>query len=145
MPVTASGKMKRSFVIEDVGKHGGCKTKFRPGRYLSTSPRGAALKAFSELCRIKKIRGQCTLMVKVKETTLGSKKKSFAYVLKRKKRAKPLIIRPRGSNVVIKINYENSAKSLKKKLPCKKPGQSRGRMKKRTVKKIFVRRKSKRR
>ena len=38
----------RSFTVVDVTKHGGCKTKFRGGRYKNKTPDGAARKAFSE-------------------------------------------------------------------------------------------------
>ena len=39
------------------------------GRFVSKSPESAARKAFSQACREKKIKGQCTLIVKIQETT----------------------------------------------------------------------------
>ena len=86
MVKNASGKDGyRSFTVIDVGKHGGCKTKFRAGRYINKTPVGAAKKAFTEHCRTKKIRGVCTLIITVRETTSGSKKNVFSYKLSRKK------------------------------------------------------------
>ena len=46
----------RSFTVVEVGKHGGCKTKFR-GRYVGRNAVGAARKAFNDFCRVKRIKG----------------------------------------------------------------------------------------
>ena len=134
MPVTASGKNVRSFAVVNVGKHGGCKTKFHPGRYLSTTPVGAAKKAFNELCRVKKIRGVCTLYVSVKETTKGSKNKVFTYKLRRNKLKEPVVRHPAGLKKPFVIEYQVTAKAASGDHPCLRPGQSRGKPKKRTAK-----------
>ena len=80
MVKSSSGKEGyRSFTIMDVTKHGGCKTKFRGGRYKGKTPVSAARKAFSEFCRLKRIRGRCSLNIVVQETTQGSKHKVLIY------------------------------------------------------------------
>ena len=56
MVKSSSGKVGlRSFAVVNVGKHGGCKTKFSSGRYLGRNPVSAAKKAFNTFCRQKKI------------------------------------------------------------------------------------------
>lgn len=124
---------KRSFTVINVVKHGACKTKFHGGRYRGRTAAGAARKAFTEFCRIKSIRGVCTLVVVMKETTRGSNHKVFAYKLQRRKLAEP-IIRFEGTNNEFVIYYNSTIKALKN-IPsdCTKPGQTRGRMKKRTA------------
>ena len=137
MVKNASGKSGyRSFTIVGVGKQNNCKTKFHGGKYVSRTASGAARKAFSELCRIKAMRGQCTLNVSIKETTQGSKKKVYTYKLKRYKLAKP-VIRFEGTNNEYVNIYGFKATSLKgrKITPakkCKSKKQTRGRMSKRT-------------
>jgi len=123
----------RSFTIIEVGKHGGCRTKFHGGRYVGRNPVGAARKAFSDFCRVKRIKGVCALVVTVKETTSGSKGKVFSYKLNRRKLAEP-IIRLEGTNSEFVVEYGVSAKSTTVPVACKTPGQTRGRMKKRTAK-----------
>lgn len=125
----------RSFTVIDLKKSQGCKTKYHGGRYISKTPAGAAKKAFSEHCRIKRIRGICTLNVVVKETTQGSTNKVFAYKLHRRKLANP-IIRFEGQPNEYVIEYQPHAKAIKN-IPsaCKDNSQSRGRMKKHTAKK----------
>lgn len=133
MVKSASGKMNmRSFEVVEASKHGGCKTKSKPGRYVKRTPYGAALNAFSRLCAKKRIKGQCTLVVGVRETTAGSKHKVFRYKMKRAKLAQPLIMME-GTDREYVIEYKSSGKSLKGQGPgCKTPGQTRGRMKTKT-------------
>jgi len=125
----------RSFTVVNVKKHGGCKTKFHGGRYRNKTPAGAAKKAFTEYCRIKRTRNKCTLVIVVKETTRGSAGKVFAYKLQRHKLADP-IIRLEGTNSEFVIEHKSTIKSLKS-VPtdCSRPGQTRGRAKKRTARK----------
>ena len=123
----------RSFTIVEVSKHGGCKTKFKQGRYISKTPAGAAMKAFNAHCRKKRIRGVCTLVVTLKETTSGKGGKLFSYKLKRRKLAEP-VIRLEGTPNEFVIEYKPEAKSVKVPESCRKPGQTRGRMLKRTIK-----------
>ena len=103
---------KRTFKVVDVRKHGGCDTKFKGGRFVSRTASGAARKAFNALCRVKKIRGKCTLTVVMKETTKGSAGKQYAYKLHRNKLTKPLVMM-RGTPQQYKIEYEITAESLK--------------------------------
>lgn len=134
MVKSSSGKANlRSFTIVNVSKHNGCKTKFRGGRYLSRNPASAAKKAFNEHCRVKRIRGVCTLHVTVEETTQGSKHKRFTYKLNRRKLQEP-IVRFEGSPNEYKIQYMVHAKAAANPSNCKRqtPVQTRGRMAKLT-------------
>ena len=123
----------RSFTIVDVTKHGGCRTKFHGGLYKSRNPVGAARKAFTKFCKAKRIRGVCTLFVTVRETTAGSKKKTYTYKLNRHKLAKPLVRRPKGGKEFV-IEYKSTALSTDVEESCRKskPIQTRGRMKTKT-------------
>ena len=135
MVKSSSGKVgMRSFTVVNVGKHGGCKTKFNAGRYLNRNPVGAARKAFNRFCRQKRIKGVCTLVVTVKETTQGSKNKLFTYKLHRRKLATPMVMFE-GTNNEYVVEYTLDAKSVDTPVDCKKQGQSRGRMTKRTRRK----------
>tara|TARA_B100001093_G_C26677389_1_gene948900 strand:- start:415 stop:882 length:468 start_codon:yes stop_codon:yes gene_type:complete len=132
MVKSSTGKMNmRSFEVMEAFKHGGCKTKSHAGRYVARTPFQAAAKAFTRLCKYKRIRGQCTLVVAVRETTSGSVHKVYRYKLKRSKLPEPLVMME-GTNKEFVIEYNVSGKSLKDNSPCKKPGQSRGRMKSKT-------------
>lgn len=128
----------RSFTVTEAGKHGSCPTKFKGGRYTGRTPHGAALKAFNQLCRVKKIRGVCTLLVTVKETTRDGNGKSFTYKCKRSKLDKPIVMM-KGTPKEYKIKYASTAHSMKGKLThCKREGKTSGPMKalrKRTQKK----------
>ena len=120
----------RTFAVVDVRKMGKCQTKFKSGRYTGKAPVNAALKAFNELCRLKKIRGVCTLTVSVRETTRGSEGKVFTYKLQRMKLKEPLV-RFEGTPKEFTINYKNVAKSITVDSleACRKPGgKSSGRM-----------------
>src|SRR3989344_4166755 len=122
---------KRSFTINNITKVDGCPTKFShhdyTGRYEKRNPVQAAKNALSELCRLKKIHGQCTLYIEMRETTQNSKHKVFAYHVKRVKLDKPKDIGDR------EYHYVNVAKSVDK-LPtksCKSSRKSSGPMKSR--------------
>jgi hypothetical protein len=123
----------RSFTIIDVGRQGGCKTKFHGGRYVGRTPAGAARKAFTELCRLKGVRGVCTLNIAMQETTSSSNKKVFMYKLQRHKLKEPLVRSVGGKEWV--IEYKSTIKSVNS-MPdaCKGTTKSRGRMKKYTAK-----------
>ena len=82
------------------------------GRFESKDPAGAARKAFNQACRDKNIKGQCTLVVKLQETTAGSRKKVYTYKLKRIKLKKPIIM-VRGG-VEYPIEYDTKIESLNK-------------------------------
>ena len=131
---TSGDEGYRSFTVIKVGKHGSCKTKGTGGRFINKTPAGAARKAFTELCRIKRIRGVCTLLITIQETTNGSACKVFTYKLNRIKLKKPLI-RLEGTNNEFVIEYETNIKSTDIPEDCRNPGQSRGRKKKKTSRK----------
>ena len=124
---------KRTFTVHDARKAGGCKTKFAKknytGVFVSKSASGAASKAFSKLCRVKKIKGQCSLLLTMRETTQGKKTKAdgspklYNYRLTREKLKVPLELKGRV------INYKNTCKSMKNmpavpKKGCKKSSGS---------------------
>jgi hypothetical protein len=141
MVKTSSGKEGyRAFSVVNVSKHGGCPTKFgkkgKGGRYISKTPANAARKAFTELCRTKRIRGICTLIVTIRETTKNSKHKIFTYKLKRNKLSKPMVMME-GTDREYVIAYNTTIKSVKAQENCdpKKKGKTRGRRLKRTARK----------
>jgi hypothetical protein len=134
MVKSASGKEgMRSFTIVSANKHGGCKTKFGSGGlYRSRTPVAAAKKAFNELCRTKRIKGVCTLIITIKETTRNSKNKYYSYKLNRHKLKTPIILQGSAGEYV--IEYKSTAKShgnhtnSSHKHPCHSvKGQTRGR------------------
>ena len=129
MVVSSSGKKGlRSFTVIDARHVDSCKTKFLvrgdSGRYLNRNPAAAAKKAFGQLCRLKKIRGQCAMYISVRETTQNSNTRVFTYKLNRKKLPEPVIIA--GS----KREYVTKIKSVKQ-MPdnCKKSRKTSGPMK----------------
>lgn len=136
MVKSTSGKEKRSFTVVDARRVDGCATKFKvkgdTGRYISNDARGASKKAFTTLCRIKRIRGQCALVITMKETTQGSSGKELTYKLRRQKLETPIVLGDRT------YEYETVVKAVKDKkgLTCKSnKGKSSGPMKSRKSKK----------
>ena len=91
-----SSSGKRSFTINHAYHVDGCPTKFShndyTGRYKAHTPQRAAEKALSYLCHVKRIKGQCTLYIEMRETTQGSEHKIFAYKVKRIRYATPLVV-----------------------------------------------------
>jgi hypothetical protein len=120
---------ERSFTIEMAAHVDGCPTKFSrkdfSGRYVSRNPAGAASKALTQLCNVKKVKGQCTLFLKMRETTQGSKRKEYLYNVKREKLSNPVEI----TNGVM-VEYKNVVKSRDSMPNCKKSHKSSGRMRK---------------
>ena len=121
---------KRSFKVEYVTTVRGCPTKFnKDSRYMSTTPSGAAKKAHTYLCNHKNIKGSCTLVITMHETSRDSKGKSFTYKVTRRKLDEPVVL----SNGAT-FYYETKAHKhhqLKKSPDC--PKQSRGVMRKHSV------------
>jgi hypothetical protein len=130
MVKSVSGKKKnlRSFTIEYALNKKGCPTKFYnkdyTGRYLSRDAASAAKKAVSQLCRVKRIEGQCVIYVEMRETTQGEGGKIFKYKVRRRKLDEK---GPFGNE------FEMIAKSLNTKTnksnppKCTNPGKSSGR------------------
>ena len=94
--VSLSESGKRSFTINRAYHVDGCPTKFsnadNTGRYEAFTPQRAAEKALIHLCKVKRIRGQCTLYIEMRETTQGSEHKIFAYKVKRIRYATPKVV-----------------------------------------------------
>lgn len=103
---------KRSFKIHAVGKHENQETKFKPGRYFGRDPATAAKKAFSQLCRLKRIKGQCTLNIAIAETTVGSKHKIYPYKAKRVKLPNPKVFKQNTPDEYI-ISYDTKVHTNK--------------------------------
>lgn len=100
----------RSFTIVSVTTHTGhVKGKENlGGRFVSRTPAGAARKAAGQICRSSKIKGQCTLNIKLRETTRGSKGKEYTYSVKRVR--DPVTVERDG--VEITFNYRTKVKSI---------------------------------
>jgi hypothetical protein len=133
---------RRNFKIIDVVNKDGCASKFNAdGRYKadkSGSPAAAAKKAFTELCRVKNVRGRCVFYVTIQETTQGSANKQFTYKLMRNKLDKPLVIGEGDAKRV--IEYASVIKAMTPedvKKECKTgKKKSSGKMRRTTAKKM---------
>ena len=107
MVVVKGNRELRSFAVVGVQKEKGCPTKFNAeSRLVSANASSAAQKAFSRLCNLKRIRGKCTLIVTVKDTTQGARTqgKKYTYKVDRRKLDEPIILR-KGTNSETKIKY----------------------------------------
>lgn len=102
---------KRSFTIIRLAKRSEQDKSKSEGRYIARDVIGAAKKAFNRECRQSKIRGQCTLIIILKETTKGSKNKRYIYKMKRVKLNKSIKID--RNNKSITINYKTNAQRIK--------------------------------
>ena len=135
----------RSFTIAGTAKRAGVATKGLGGRFINKAPADAARKAFTELCRIKKIRGVCTLFVTMKDTTKGGRNngKLYTYKLQRKKLAKPMIMLE-GTDREFVIEYKSKIVRVMKGEVVKPEGdapkgaRTRGRRKRHTAKKTRI-------
>jgi hypothetical protein len=133
---------RRTFKVVEALNRDGCATKFNvDARYKSDktgSPMPAARKAFSQLCRVKNIRGRCAFYLTIQETTQGSDKKQYTYKLIRVKLAEPIVIGE--GDAQRRIEYKTEAKSMSPEdvaRDCKKgKKKSSGRMRRTTAKKM---------
>ena len=103
---------KRSFSIIRLANRNEKNKSKTSGRYVARDALGAAKKAFNRECRQSKIKGQCTLIIILKETTQRSKKRRYVYKMKRVKLQKPIKID--RNNELITINYKTNAQRIKK-------------------------------
>ena len=90
----------RSFKIISVtrsGKH----LDISGGRYVSSTPMGAARKMFSHATRLLKNCGKCTLVITLMETTANSKNKTYVYKIS--KVNNPVEIQKDGQKIVYKF------------------------------------------
>ena len=104
---------KRSFTVEQttVGNKG--------GRYLSKTPGAAARKACNKLLKGSKCK---SVNFTIKETTRGSKEKTFTYTGKIHVLPEPIIIDRGGTEyeILTKCTVKKSTRQLKKKSACSK-------------------------
>lgn len=140
MVVVKGNRELRSFAVIGVQRDNGCLTKFNEdSRFVSATPVSAAKKAFSKLCNLKRIKGKCTLVVSVVDTTQGARTqgKEYTYKVDRMKLAKPIVLQ-KGTKSEYKIKYTVRAKKAS---PKSRPtgncgaGKSHGPMKKSTPRK----------
>ena len=131
---------KRSFTINNAYHVDGCKTKFSnkdyTGRFTSHISKRAAMKALTELCHVKRIKGQCALYIEMRETTQGSKHKLYGYQCNLIKKKTQLVLNGRT------YNYDIVCKSVR--IPtekCEKSHKTSGR--KRSIRVVSRERKSK--
>ena len=80
---------KRSFIVIKVNKTNGIEIHVPRGRYISSSPRSAAEKAFTQITREKNIESG-TLLITMRETTKDSKGNMWTYNLTKQLRSEPL-------------------------------------------------------
>jgi len=102
-------KMRTFTVIEVSTVHGVVKGRENLGGvFHNETPVGAARKAASKICSMSKIRGRCTLIITVQETTRGSLNKIYRYKVTRIKDVKEVV----RDGVPITFRYVTKAVSL---------------------------------
>lgn len=104
-------RKKRSFQIVSA-KRGVKNVLVSPGgRYISSAPSGAVKKMNTNICREKKIKGNCILTIKLRETTAGSPGKEFEYRTHRVRIPKS----DKPSGLAFDPEFTTKVKSLRKK------------------------------
>lgn len=110
---------QRTFTISNVVGTDGCATKFKikgDGGHYRHSHASAARKACNQLCKLKNIKGQCAMIITVRETTQGSDKKELTYKVNRIKLKTPVILPGRPP-----MEYDTKVYSYKGTIPgCSK-------------------------
>ena len=120
--------LNRTFTIHEATTIKGCKTKVpHESRYHSSNAESAAKKAHTILCGRKRIKGSCTFIITMRETTQGSVKKLYTYKVTRRRLADSVEL----DNGVV-FDYETIAKKARKKKKSKScrhqsPGKIRSR------------------
>jgi hypothetical protein len=100
---------KRSFVVVAVNEN----TVSKTGRYLCSTPAGAAKKAFNELARKKMSKSKSKsksrsknkkrslkMVIKIQETTEGSNKKEYTYRVKRVTLKEPRVVELKNGETI---------------------------------------------
>lgn len=95
-------KSSRSFTVESIFQSGK-KLSSKGGRYISSSPTGAAKKAFSHHSKTQK-----SLEIHLKETTQGSAQKSYKYKVSKIKEDTEV----KRGNQVIHFTYKTKVKAI---------------------------------
>lgn len=83
------------------------------GLFKSKTPMAAAKKASRRICRLCGMEGQCTLIIRIKETTPDSRQKEYVYKIKRiKKETKVVKTSPDKKKINIVYKFVTKATSL---------------------------------
>lgn len=83
------------------------------GIFKSNTPVAAAKKASRRICRLCDMTGQCTIIIRIRETTADSKHKEFVYKIRRtKKETNVTKTTPDKKKVKITFKYVTKATSL---------------------------------
>lgn len=93
----------RSFTVTKA-KKGDTHYRNLGGRYMSETPSGAARKAMSQLCRHHKVKGVCSMLITIRETTQNSAHKDYVYRVRRIK--DPVTVERDG----VEVTYQYSSK-----------------------------------
>lgn len=97
----------RSFTISAIYDKGR-KIRFDGGRYMSETPAKAAAKAFNKACQYLNKKGRASLVVKLRETTSGSDKKTYMYKVRRVKQQREVY----KNGVLVVYMYTTKVKSI---------------------------------
>jgi len=101
--MTSFGAGPRSFTIVRAKRAGKNLSVKKEGRYMSTTPSGAAGKMNTQLCRQHNIKGAATVYVTLRETTAGSKKNMYSYRVQRSALAEPRQLKGRTIKFAVKV------------------------------------------
>ena len=108
----------RSFAVLSINGKGGkaaLADKDSNGRFLATTPKAAASKAFSRWCRESGKQGKCAATVTIYETTRGNQHKKYSYNALRRTHTSTADYRgkTRSSDVAITHKYVNQLYTTK--------------------------------
>ena len=99
--------MSRSFTIVSIKKSDGSKISYKNGRFMSSTPAGAAAKMYSHANRT--CRTKCnSLTILLRESTAGSAKKEYMYRVTKKKEETTVNL---GKSEVV-FGFKTKTKSL---------------------------------
>ena len=100
--------MSRSFTIVSIEKTGGAKVQYKDGRFMSSTPAGAASKMFGQAQQ--RCRDTClSFKITLREMTQGSLKKIYKYRVTRVK--DPVEIEYKNGDIVVH-EFTTKVKSL---------------------------------
>lgn len=107
----------RSFTVLSINGSGNksLNDKDVHGRFLATTPKAAASKAFSRWCRDNGKQGKCTATITVFETTRGNQHKKYSYNALRRTHEKQVKYKgkTRSQDVILDIKYVNQLYTTK--------------------------------
>ncbi|NBP13187.1 hypothetical protein EBU95_02185 [bacterium] len=100
--------MSRSFTVDAIYRSGS-KSRISGGRYISSTPSGAARKAFSQAYRrMNNTGGRFSLEIHIRETTRGTSDKIFKY---RVSRVHDPVQVERGG-VIVEYEYQTKVRAI---------------------------------